>query len=566
MKCTNCGNTIPDNARFCSHCGAAVAAEPQAPGSANPEQSSSGETREQPAHPGRRRTALIAVAVVALIAALGCGAWFLLPRVLGPKVVLNLQDVPDEAFRTYLAQKVDTDGNSGIDQEEADAVTAIGDTSADAVAGNGLAGLGITNLEGISTFSNLTQLVCADNQLTELDLSGLANLTDLNCSSNQLGSLDVSDQADLTDLDCSNNQLTDLDLTSNDALASVSCDDNKDLSSLTLPKGDALSSVHATGCALESIDLAGLSGLADIQLDDAVQISGDAATVDDQARDNLELLATLYTYCVEPEPWQQTISTVRAQAGDADVDAQLVWISLTLSDAFVLTHGETNQNASGDPLGVATSHELGMSYTLTDDGVRTILATYYGSAPDDLSYLHNASNALMYDASTGTWTAAVGTAPVGETVWTGNFTSYGTYLAYDLAMLILPGTDAPRLCYYHVVAQQSEASALGYRMVSLSAADDLSASFPDAAAAYDELMSTPVSLSGEWDMQGTTRNVLFHTDGTCWVNMQKGSWTSPDSRTVIVLEPERITFTYDPITTDMVDQDGNVWSYYSYKG
>ncbi len=522
-----------------------------------------------------------------IVAALGCAAWFLLPRVLGPKVVLNLQDVPDKAFRTYLAQKVDTDGNSGIDQEEADAVTAIGDTSAEAVAGNGLAGLDITSLEGISTFSNLTQLVCAGNQLTDLDLSGLANLTeldcsnnqlgsldvsdqtnlaDLDCSNNQLGSLDVSDQTNLADLDCSNNQLTDLDLSANDTLASVSCNDNEGLSSLTLPKGDTLSSVHATGCGLESIDLAGLSGLTDIHLDDTVQISGDDATVDDQARDNLELLATLYTYCVEPEPWQQTISTVRAQAGDADVDAQLVWISLTLGDAFVLTHGETNQNASGDPLGVATSHELGMGYTLTDDGVRTILATYYGSAPDDLSYLHNALSSLMYDASTGTWTAAVGTAPVGETVWTGNFTSYDTYLAYDLAMLILPGTDTPRLCYYHVVVQQSDASALGYRMVSLSAADDLSASFPDAVAAYDELMSTPVSLSGEWDMQGTTRNVLFHTDGTCWVNMEKGSWTSPDSRTVIVLEPVRITFTYDPITTDMVDQDGNVWSYYSYKG
>lgn len=564
MRCASCGSTIPDNARFCTRCGAAVAAGSHADDPTSLGQGTSGEKYEKPARPGRRRAALVAAAVVVVVAALGVAAWLLLPHLLGPKIVLDLQDVPDEAFRAYLAQNVDVDGNGGIDQEEADAVTAIGDASADAVAGNGLAGLGVTSLEGISTFSNLAQLVCAGNQLTELDLSGLTNLTALDCSSNQLASLDVSGQANLADLDCSSNQLTGLDLSANGALASVSCDGNAGLSSLALPKGDVLGTVSATGCGLESVDLAGLSGLTDVRLDDAVQVSGDAATVDDQTRDNLELLAALYNFGVEPRAWQQTISVVRAQAGDVTVDAQLVAIALTLSDTFALTHGETGQSVSGDPLGVAESHDPGWSYTLTDDGVRAILSTYYGSAPDDLSYLHNATDALLYDESTGTWTVRVGTAPVGETVWTGNFTSYGTYLAYDLAMLTLPGTDAPRLCYYHVVAQRSDASVLGYRMVSLAAAGDLSTSFPEAVAAYDDAMSTPVVLSGEWDQQGTTRNVMFNPDGTCWVNMEEGRWTSPDSTTVIVLEPVEITFTYDPVTTDMVDQDGNVWSHYSY--
>ncbi len=545
MKCANCGNTIPDNAKFCPHCGVPVVAMPHADFPANPEQRSSGEDlMHNPARAVRRPTAVVVAAAVVVIAVLGAAAWFLMPRLLGSRIVLNLQDVPDEAFRTYLAQNVDEDGDGGIDQEEADAVTAIGDVSAGAVEGNGLAGLGISNLEGISIFSNLSQLVCSDNQLTELDLSGLAGLTNL---------------------DCSNNQLTGLDLSANGSLASVSCDDNEGLSSLALPKGDVLSSVHATGCSLESIDLTGLAGLTDVLIDDSVQISGDAAMVDDQARDNLELLAALYNFGVEPQAWQQTISTVRAQAGDAFVDAQLVTIALTLSNTFGLTYGETGQNASGDPLGVAASYDPGAEYALTDGGVRAILSTYYGSAPDDLSYLHNATDALLYDESTGVWTVRVGTTPVGETVWTGNFTSYGSYLAYDLAMLTLPGTASPRLCYYHVVVQESDASVLGYRMVSLSAAGDLAASFPDAVAACSEATSTPVSLSGEWDQRGTTRNVMFYTDGTCRVNMEKGRWTSPDSTTVIVLEPERITFTYDPITTDMVDQDGNVWSYYSYK-
>ena len=172
-------------------------------------------------------------------------------------------------------------------------------------------------------------------------------------------------------------------------------------------------------------------------------------------------------------------------------------VSLTLGNAFALTYGETDKNAAGDPLGVTMSYDPGIEYTLTDDGVRAILSTFYGSAPDDLTYLHDASNFLAYDASSVTWSVSVGTAPVGETVWAGNFTSYGSYLEYDLAMLVQAGFDTPAVYYYHVVAQESDASALGYRMVSLSAAGDLSASFLDAVAACDDAISMQTPLGGE---------------------------------------------------------------------
>ncbi|WP_455139388.1 zinc-ribbon domain-containing protein [Thermophilibacter sp.] len=474
MRCAHCGSEIPDTVRFCTRCGAPVGAPDRADAGA-----SAAPVGEKPVRVRRRkRTAVIVAVAVAVVAVLGAAAWLLLPGLLGPKTVLVLQeDVPDEAFRTYLVRHVDVDGNGAIDQEEADAVTAFGDVSTGASEGNGLSGLGITSLEGISAFPNLTQLVCSGNQLTELDVSGLPNLTAL---------------------DCSGNQLTGLDLSANDALASVSCDGNASLASLTLPKGDALTTLHATGCGLASVDLSGLPGLTDVLLDAGAQVTGDAATVDDQTRDNLELLAALYNFGVEPEPWQQTISTVEAAPDDPAVDAQLVWISLTVGDAFGLELGETGKSISGDPLGVAASATPGEGYTLSDDGVRAILATYYGTAPDDLSYLDGVSSNLTRDASSGTWTLPVGTAPVGETVWAGNFTSYGPYLAFDLAMLTLPGTDAPTVHYYHVVAQKSDASRLGYRMVSLSAAGDLSASFPDAVAAYDSYVAMPVAdLAGD---------------------------------------------------------------------
>lgn len=500
MRCARCGSEIPDNAKFCTRCGAPVGTAAPTPASDPQAAVDPVQTDEKPVRARRRkRTAVIVAVAVAVVAVLGAAAWLLLPGLLGPKTVLVLQeDVPDEAFRTYLVQHVDADGDGEIDQEEADAVTALGDVSVGASEGNGLFGLGITSLEGISASPNLTQLVCSGNQLTELDVSGLPDLTALDCSGNRLTSLDLSVQSGLQSLDCSSNQLASLDLSANDALASVSCDGNAPLASLTLPKGDALTTLHATGCGLASVDLSGLPGLIDVLLDAGARVTGDAATVDDQTRDDLELLAALYNFGVEPEPWQQTISTVEAAPGDPDTDAQLVWISLTVGDAFGLELGETGKSISGDPLGVAASATPGEGYTLTDDGVRAILSTYYGSAPDDLSYLDGASSSLVRDASSGTWTLPVGTAPVGETAWAGNFTSYGTYLAFDLAMLTLPGTDAPTVHYYHVVAQRSDASRLGYRMVSLSAAGDLSASFPDAVAAYDSYVAMPVAdLAGD---------------------------------------------------------------------
>jgi PKD repeat protein len=51
-----------------------------------------------------------------------------------------------------------------------------------------------------------------DNQLTELDLTGLNNLNTLNCPNNQISSLDVRNNTALTNLTCGDNQLTSLNV------------------------------------------------------------------------------------------------------------------------------------------------------------------------------------------------------------------------------------------------------------------------------------------------------------------------------------------------------------------
>ena len=70
----------------------------------------------------------------------------------------------------------------------------------------------------------LTKLSCADNQLTELDLSSIPALTSLDCADNQLTELDLSSIPALTKLDCRWNQLTELDLSGIPALDDFSCD------------------------------------------------------------------------------------------------------------------------------------------------------------------------------------------------------------------------------------------------------------------------------------------------------------------------------------------------------
>lgn len=79
----------------------------------------------------------------------------------------------------------------------------------------------------ITIRGNVTLLVCADNQLTSLNVSGCTTLTRLDCSYNQLTSLNVSGCTALTHLDCDYNQLTSLDVSKNIPLKTLGCNDNK---------------------------------------------------------------------------------------------------------------------------------------------------------------------------------------------------------------------------------------------------------------------------------------------------------------------------------------------------
>lgn len=82
----------------------------------------------------------------------------------------------------------------------------------------------ISDLTGIEDFTALTELHCAQNQMTVLDVSQNTSLIKLVCSVNQLTTLDVSQT--LQNLACSVNQLTTLDLSQNTSLIGLVCEFN----------------------------------------------------------------------------------------------------------------------------------------------------------------------------------------------------------------------------------------------------------------------------------------------------------------------------------------------------
>lgn len=126
-----------------------------------------------------------------------------------------------------MLEQFDTDKDGKISAEEASKVTQIG-----------VARKGIADLKGIEIFTELQELYCLYNQLTELDVSKNTQLVHLDCSGNQLTVLDVSKNTQLKALRCADNKLTALDATAIEVNI-LDCGAQKDERKLQLTLGNA---------------------------------------------------------------------------------------------------------------------------------------------------------------------------------------------------------------------------------------------------------------------------------------------------------------------------------------
>ena len=163
-------------------------------------------------------------------------------------VTIDETNFPDAAFREYVERVCDSDGNKVLSAEE------IGKVESMMLVAGLTTVSKITSLKGIEYFTALTELNCANNALTELDVSQNTALTDLNCSENELTELDVTKNTALTELRCSNNALTELDVSKNTALTSLNCSYNA-LTELDVSQNTALTYLGCYSNKLTALDV-----------------------------------------------------------------------------------------------------------------------------------------------------------------------------------------------------------------------------------------------------------------------------------------------------------------------
>ncbi len=130
------------------------------------------------------------------------------------EILINENNFPDDVFRKYVGDMYDEDANGRLSFHESHVMTDMAITN-----------MGIKDLKGIECFSGLTRLLCANNQLTELDLSQNEGLTLLFCQDNQLVKLNICARR-MNVLVCRNNQLAELDLSKCPSLETMDFSNN----------------------------------------------------------------------------------------------------------------------------------------------------------------------------------------------------------------------------------------------------------------------------------------------------------------------------------------------------
>jgi len=157
----------------------------------------------------------------------------------------------------------------------------------------------ISNINLISTLTNLRYIQCIQCSLTSLDVSTLANLGLLDCTVNQLTSLNITGLSNLVEVRCDFNQLTSLALSPSETFKNLSCTNNllTSLNTSVLPNLETLYSTENQLTTLDvssnlnlqrlscgsqgtftGIDLSNLSNLIDLTINKSLQTTIDLSS------------------------------------------------------------------------------------------------------------------------------------------------------------------------------------------------------------------------------------------------------------------------------------------------
>lgn len=161
----------------------------------------------------------------------------------------NIITFSDSNFKDYIVSNYDTDNDGEISYAEAEAATSI-------IVDN----MGITSLDELKYFSNLTHLECQRNQISSLDVTQNKKLKSLKCFDTDITVLDISQNAELNYLECFRAKLTNLDVSNNPLLRLLDCGENK-LTSLDVSNNTVLEHLQFGLNQITSIDVSHITEL-----------------------------------------------------------------------------------------------------------------------------------------------------------------------------------------------------------------------------------------------------------------------------------------------------------------
>lgn len=171
-------------------------------------------------------------------------------------IIINTDNFPDEKFRNYITETIDTSKDGALSEAEIGAVISINVNNRE-----------INDLKGIEFFTALETLDCGSNFFNTLDLSKNTALKDLSCSFTNMTSLDLRSNTKLETLNAEYSALANIDLGENKVLkqlvvteanlmnldfltdqplTTLDCSSNK-LSQIDVSKFDKLEILKVTG-------------------------------------------------------------------------------------------------------------------------------------------------------------------------------------------------------------------------------------------------------------------------------------------------------------------------------
>ena len=162
-------------------------------------------------------------------------------------IAINEKNFPDENFRDYVAREWDKNQDKYFSPSEIAAAKGI-------TCDNLWDGQPIKSLKGIEYFTEIWELTCVYNDLTEIDLSHNKKLEYLNCHHNKLEKLDVSGLPLLETFYCGQNKLQSIDVSKNKQLKDFSCTENP-LNTLDVSQNTELEKLACVGNNLTELDV-----------------------------------------------------------------------------------------------------------------------------------------------------------------------------------------------------------------------------------------------------------------------------------------------------------------------